>query len=74
MRINPKSFTITLALTAILTASSALAATRPAKTTESRDDRGPRDPNVIIRIIDTIKRHVVHAMDGVIVNPPEVPH
>jgi|GEM_PF-3504704 len=70
MRINPKSFTLALALTTVLAASSAVAATRPAKT-QSREIDNPREPNIIVRLIDTIKRHLPHISgDDIIVNPP----
>jgi len=71
MRINRNSFAVALALTTVLTASSALAAAR----TPNSPDTGDRSPNVIVRIIESIKKHVVHALDGVISNPPQdLPH
>jgi hypothetical protein len=67
MRINPKLFTLSLVLTTVLTATSAVAATQPR--TGSRDDRGS---NVITRIIEAIKRHFVWTTsDGLILPPPE---
>jgi len=68
MRNNRNSFALALALTTVLTASSAVAAARNVKS--------PTDgPNVIVRIIESIKKHVVHALDGVISNPPsDQPH
>lgn len=67
MRINPKLFTLSLVLTTILTATSAVAATQ-AKTV-SRDDHGS---NVITRIIEAIKRHFAWTTgDGIILPPPE---
>lgn len=64
MRINPKSLTLALALTATLAASSALAAPR------TRDERPPREPNVIERIINSIKKQIRTFGDGIIVPPP----
>jgi hypothetical protein len=67
MRINPKLFTLSLVLTTVLTATSAVAATQTR--TPSRDDRGS---NVITRIIEAIKRHFVWTTgDGIILPPPE---
>ncbi len=74
MRINSKSFTLALALTTILATSSAVAATRPPKS-QAREIDGNREPNVIIRMIDAIKRHLPHISgDDIIVNPPAVQH
>jgi hypothetical protein len=68
MRINPKPFTLTLVLTTLITATSAVAASQPAK---SREDRGPRDPGLITRIIDVIKRHLpTTSGDGIVIPPP----
>jgi hypothetical protein len=73
MRINPKSFTLALVLTTTLAAtSSALAASRPAAQPQSREIDGAREPNVIVRVIDAIKKRVHSLGDGIIV-PPVVP-
>lgn len=74
MRTNSKSFTLALALTTALATSSALAAARPAKS-QAREIDGAREPNVIVRLIEAIKRHLPHiAGDDIIVNPPLVLH
>ncbi len=63
MRMNRKSLTLALALTAVLAAASpALAA--------SREKAGAGEPNVIERLIQSIKRHFLHTTDDVIVLPP----
>lgn len=72
MRITLKSFTLALALTTVLSASSAAAATHLAKT-QSRDDHGPAEPNPIVRLINSIKHRLAHIYDGIVVNPPEQP-
>ena len=64
-----KSYTLAFALTVILGASSAVAATR--EKTEPGVNRGSNEPNVIVRVINAIKRRVVRITgDTIIVTPP----
>ena len=62
-----KSLVLSLFLATVV-ATSAFAA--PEKN-QSRD-RGPQEPTLITRIIDSIKRHLVHIQDDVSIPPPVV--
>ena len=64
-----KSYTLALALSVVVSVSSAHAATR--EKAEPGINRGPQEPNVIVRVVEAIKRRLAHiAGDTIIVTPP----
>ena len=65
MRINPKLFTVSLALATILTATSGLAAPK----TKSHDNR---DLSPMERIVKAIKRRLTILSDDVHIPPPSL--
>ena len=70
MRINSKSFFVSLALVTFLATSASAAVNRTPNGSEPTV-RAPRDLNPIVRVIKEIKRRISHAMDQVAVPPPQ---
>ena len=67
MRIQPKTFIVSLALTMLL-ATSAVAESRAKETGGDIS----REPNPIVRIIKNIKHRLAQIKDGVILPPPQI--